>query len=271
MIPAPAFTPRANDRVGAAIANASARTGVDFDYLMGQARLESGMNPDARARTSSATGLYQFIDSTWLGVVSQHGAEHGLGWAAAAIERGSDGRYRVSDPAMRRAIMDLRRQPDAAAAMAGEFAADNARHLQSRLGRTAEPVDLYLAHFLGAGGASRFLARHDAEPGAAAAPEFARQARANPSVFYHRGGAPRSFAEIRSLFERRLGLGDGATMAVRRPAADNIGTYAEMQAALRSHAVVGPTAVKSEPMDGSRDAAMVQARLAYLMLAQLGA
>lgn len=271
MIPAPAVTRQANDRVGAAIANASARTGVDFDYLLGQARLESGFNPDARARTSSATGLYQFIDSSWLGVVAQHGAAHGLGWAAAAIERGSDGRYRVADPAMRRAIMDLRRQPEAASAMAAEFAADNARHLETRLGRAAAPVDLYLAHFLGAGGASRFLARYDAEPGAAAAPEFARQARANPSIFYHRGGAPRSFGEIRSLFERRLGVEGGATMAARRPAADNIGTYAEMQAALRTHSAVTPAVTQSITPDGGRDAAMVQARLAYLMLAQLGA
>lgn len=274
MIPAPAFTPRTNDRVGAAIAQASARTGVDFDYLIGQARLESGFNPNARARTSSATGLYQFIDSTWLGVVAQHGAAHGLGWAAAAIERGSDGRYRVADPAMRRAIMDLRRQPEAAAAMAGEFAADNARHLETRLGRAAEPVDLYLAHFLGAGGAARFLARHDSEPGAAAAPEFARQARANPSIFYDRSGAPRSFAEIRSLFERRLGVsGDGAAtmMAAPRRAPDNIGTYAEMQAALRTHSAVTPGVTQTVTPDGGRDAAIVQARLAYLMLAQLGA
>ena len=50
--------------VRGAIARASESTGVDFDYLLAQARLESGLNPDAKARSSSATGLYQFIDST---------------------------------------------------------------------------------------------------------------------------------------------------------------------------------------------------------------
>ena len=66
-------------RVTAAIAGAASRTGVSFDYLMDQARIESGMRPDARASTSSATGLYQFTIQTWLGTVKRHGAAHGLG------------------------------------------------------------------------------------------------------------------------------------------------------------------------------------------------
>src|SRR3546814_8764107 len=54
------------DRVRSAIAQASRRTGMDFGYLYKQARIESGLRPDAKARTSSATGLYQFIDQSWL-------------------------------------------------------------------------------------------------------------------------------------------------------------------------------------------------------------
>src|SRR5437868_1566523 len=71
------------DRVTAAIQLASARTGVQFDYLLNQARIESSLNPEARARTSSATGLFQFIEQTWLGMVKQHGAAHGLSWPPA--------------------------------------------------------------------------------------------------------------------------------------------------------------------------------------------
>ena len=137
-------------RVGSAIARASARTGVDFTYLLNQAKVESGLDPNARARTSSATGLFQFIDQTWLGTVRKHGAEHGLGWAAAAIRQGSNGRYHVADPATRRAILDLRRQPEAASAMAAEFASDNKSYLEGRLGRAAEPDDIAeVAAFLG--------------------------------------------------------------------------------------------------------------------------
>src|SRR3712207_2025996 len=95
------WTNVAGNGIGAAIQQAAAQTGVDFGYLLGQARIESGFNPNARARTSSATGLFQFIDQTWLGTVKQHGDKHGLGWAANAIQQGSNGRYFVADPAMR--------------------------------------------------------------------------------------------------------------------------------------------------------------------------
>ncbi|HCH95135.1 MAG TPA: lytic transglycosylase, partial [Erythrobacter sp.] len=73
-----------------AIARAATRTGVDFDYLLAQAKLESGLDPSAKAGTSSATGLYQFIDSTWLRTLDRHGAKHGMEWADAAI--GKNGR-----------------------------------------------------------------------------------------------------------------------------------------------------------------------------------
>lgn len=146
-------------RVQNAIATASARTGVAFSYLYSQAKVESSLNPDAKAGTSSATGLYQFVEQSWLGTVARHGAEHGLGAEAAAIRRGADGRYRVDDPAARAAILDLRRSPEASAAMAAEFAADNRASLEARLGHSVEQVDLYLAHFLGAAGRASFWRR----------------------------------------------------------------------------------------------------------------
>jgi hypothetical protein len=195
------------DRVTAAIHLASERTGVQFGYLFNQARIESSLNPNARARTSSATGLFQFIEQTWLGVVKQHGAEHGLGQAADAIQRGRNGRYYVADPALRQQILDLRRQPEAASAMAAEFASDNGRYLESRLGRPVEPADLYLAHFLGAGGAARFLRAHDANPNGAAASMLPAAARANRAVFFNRDGSARGFAEIRGHFAGRINAG----------------------------------------------------------------
>ena len=81
--------------IQAAIQSASAKTGIDFDYLLGQAQVESGMRADAHARTSSASGLYQFIDQSWLSVVKQHGAENGLGWAANAISSDAHGHLSV--------------------------------------------------------------------------------------------------------------------------------------------------------------------------------
>jgi hypothetical protein len=234
-----------------AIYSASAATGVDFNYLFNQARVESSLNPDAKARTSSATGLYQFIEQSWLGVVAKHGNEHGLGWAASAITRGSDGRYRVVDPAMRSAILDLRRDPEASAAMAAEFASDNRDHLERRLGHQVESVDLYLAHFLGAGGATKFLRNYEANPDASAAAIFPAAARSNRGVFYNRDGSARSLNEVRNRFAAKF---QGASLPVDVPAS----IWAQK---------------KDNPSTSSGKTGLVmtaQARLAYLMLASLG-
>ena len=190
-------------RVRAAISDAATRTGVDFNYLYNQARIESSLNPSARARTSSAAGLYQFTRQTWLQVVKTHGATHGIGWAVDAIERSGNG-YVVADPAARSAIDNLRFDPELSSAMAGEFASDNRDQLESTLGRSAEPVDLYLAHFLGAKGASDFLTAHDANPDNAAASMFPAAAAANHSIFYQPDGSARTLGDIRSGFAAKL-------------------------------------------------------------------
>jgi hypothetical protein len=193
-------------RVTNAIATASRRTGVDFSYLMGQAQIESAMNPQARARTSSATGLYQFLDQSWLAIVNDHGAKYGMSWASDAIQK-NGGRYSVSDPALRQQILDLRNHPETASVMAAELASDNRTYLEERIGRPADSTDLYLAHFLGAGGAAKFLSTMNAAPGTPAASLFPAAARANASIFYDRAGNARSLADIRDSFAQKLAGG----------------------------------------------------------------
>jgi Transglycosylase SLT domain len=201
----PPLSPISTERVQTAIASASARTGVPFDYLYNQAKVESGLNPNARARTSSAAGLFQFTRQTWLATLKAHGAEHGLGAQADAISRGAGGRYFVADPVLRQSIMELRDQPETASAMAAAFASDNRDHLASAVGRTVEPVDLYLAHFLGAGGATRFLKAFDADPDTAAAALLPQAAAANGSIFYNANGSARSVGDIRAHFAAKIG------------------------------------------------------------------
>lgn len=257
------------NRVTNAIAMASRRTGVDFSYLLGQAKLESSLNPSARASTSSARGLYQFVDQSWLAVINKHGAEYGLGWAANAISHGSNGRYYVSDPDLRQQILDLRNHPETASVMAAEHAADNKAYLEQRLGREAEPVDLYMAHFLGVGGASKFLAMTDKAPGATAASMFPAAARANRSIFYDRQGNARSFADIRDRFAAKL-----------RKGVDSIGnqTVQYADAALPTGAKTVQPAdyvrIETQRLASAADVTVTPqpqtARLAYLMLATLG-
>jgi hypothetical protein len=179
---------------------------MDFDYLLGQAQLESGLNPAARAGTSSATGLYQFIDQSWLGIIKQHGAENGLGWASNAITR-SGNRWVVNDPQMKSAILNLRNNPEVSATMAANFASDNQASLESTLGRGATGTDLYMAHFLGLGGAKSFLQTMQSNPGASGAAMFPAAARANRSIFYDAGGNARSLGDIYQRFAAKLDKG----------------------------------------------------------------
>ncbi len=193
------------DRAARAIAIAADRTGVDFDYLMNQAKVESGFRPDATASTSSAAGLFQFVSQTWLGTVKKHGVKHGLGWAAEAISANGDGSFTVSDAALRSQILNLRNQPEVASLMAAEFASDNRDALAGALGQEPQPVDLYLAHFLGVGGATQFLKAWSVDPGQPAAPLFPKAAAANRAVFFGKEGAPRSLNEIRERFAAKMG------------------------------------------------------------------
>jgi hypothetical protein len=180
-----------------AISNAASRTGVDFSYLLANARAESGLDPMARARTSSASGLFQFTDATWLATVARHGEKHGLGWAADALKGGATG-------AVKQTILSLRHNADVAATMAAEFTRDNAAKLEGALGRAAGSADLYLAAFFGAGGAVRFLKTMAAAPGMAAASLLPAAAAANRSTFFHADGSARSLAEVHDLVASRI-------------------------------------------------------------------
>ncbi len=246
----------AMQRVTRAIGVAAERTGVDFDYLMNQARVESGFRADARASTSSATGLFQFTRQTWLATVKQHGAQHGLGWAADAISADGNGSYSVSDAGLRAQILDLRSQPEIASLMAAEFAADNGETLGASLGREPEAVDLYLAHFLGVGGASKFLKEWTANPGQAAAPLFPKAAAANQAIFYGPNG-PRSLHDIRERFRAKMG-GDYAQPV----------TQSRIAVATNSRAAPPPTLRAIEPMP--QRLSIDFARSAYSRLAALG-
>jgi hypothetical protein len=185
--------------VRAAIARAAASAGVDFNYLLAQARLESSLDPSARAGTSSAAGLYQFTRGTWLQTLDRHGGKHGLDWTSAAIDQG-----RVNDPALRQQIMALRFDPDASALMAAEFASDNADHLSGVLGRAPDAAELYMAHFLGAGGAGQFLRALASDPGQSAAALLPKAAAANRGIFYTPGGAARSVSGVMELMRGKM-------------------------------------------------------------------
>ncbi len=194
----------AGSTVTGAIRQASAATGTSFSYLLATAQVESGLNPQAGASTSSARGLFQFVEQTWLGTIKQSGAALGYGRYAAAITQTGSGHYVVKDPVMRREILKLRNDPTANAVMAGAFTQANAAYLTQKLGRPPSEGELYIAHFLGAGGAARLIGLAASNPNAKATDFFANAAQANPSIFFDKQtGAARSVAAVRNVLTAR--------------------------------------------------------------------
>lgn len=182
-----------------AIRRGAAATGTDFDYLLRTARRESSLDPAAKAPTSSATGLFQFIEQTWLGIVKNDGPSLGLAKEADAIVARQDGSYSVPDAAARQAILKLREQPEAASAMAGALTRRNRAVLAGSTGQAPSNGELYLAHVLGARGASSLINTARSDPTRPAATDFPEAARANRTIFYARDGRARSAQEVYAL------------------------------------------------------------------------
>lgn len=185
---------KAGQQVTQAIQNASARTGVSFAYLMEKASAESSFNPAAKAKTSSATGLYQFIDSTWVNTIKEHGEKYGINTQQSKSR-----------------LLSLRKDPQIAAFMAAEFTADNKDYLQQNVGGKIGNTELYFAHFMGARGGAAFLKARQNNPLAIGADIFPRAARANRNVFFDpKTGNPRTLEQIYQKFDKKFNTG-GAT------------------------------------------------------------
>ena len=198
-------------RVAGAIRQAADSTGASFHYLLATAKMESDFNPTAGASTSSARGLYQFIEQTWLATVKEAGGQVGYGQYADAITRTSSGDYVVVDPTARRDIMKLRDDPVASSALAGVLTQSNSFQLTGMIGRRPTDSELYMAHFMGVGGASRLINSAVDDPQASAARMFPSAASANRSIFYDKQGSARSVADLYAVLNARYAAAAGSS------------------------------------------------------------
>ncbi len=242
-------------RIAGAIKQASDSTGASFRYLVAAAKIESNLQPTAAASTSSARGLYQFIEQTWLGTVKQAGASFGYGQYADAITQQPSGTYTVSDPAMRQQILKLRDDPAANAAMAGVLTQSNSFKLVSAIGRRPTNNELYIAHFLGVGGAAKLIGTNDSNPQANAVQMFPQAAAANRSIFYDRSGEARSVGGVYAELTRRY------QAAANSKAAQTAIAFA---GGTTTTSVAASMTVASSLMDKSSLAAVPQASTAQL-------
>lgn len=166
--------------VMSALRTASASTGVSFDFLVKTAQRESNFDPNAKAGTSSATGLFQFTEATWLNMLERYGAKHGV----------------QTNGLTRQQELDLRKDPKLSSLMAGELAGENAKILQKKLGRPATSAELYTAHFMGPSDAARLVEAARANRSGAAADLFPSAAFANENVFRSKDGAKLTSAQL---------------------------------------------------------------------------
>jgi hypothetical protein len=182
-------------RIEQAFDAASDTTGTSFQYLLDTAQRESSLRSDAKAPTSSASGLFQFVEGTWLKTLKEEGPSLGLGQYSAEITKTASGHYQVTDPAERQKILALREDPEVSSLVAGALTRRNADSLRGDIGRDATAGELYVAHFLGAKGASSLISAVGSDPTSSAADLFPQAARANPTIFYE-GDRERSVAEV---------------------------------------------------------------------------
>ncbi len=194
----------APQRVVNAVENAATQTGADFSLLMEKASTESGFNASAKSSTSSATGLFQFIDSTWLGMVKEYGAKFGLGQYADQIQI-KNGKPCVANCDVKTAILNLRKNPEISALMAGEMTTEDKQYLLNNTDGTVGRTEMYVAHFMGSGNAAKFLNAREDNGAASAAQLFPKEAHANKSIFFNSAGQARTLDQVYSVLARKIG------------------------------------------------------------------
>lgn len=165
-----------SNNISQIINSSAAQAGLNPEFVQKVAQVESGMNPNARNPNSSASGLFQFTNSTWREVVNKYGKEYGIN---------------VRD----------KNNPQANAQMASLYLRDNANKLARILGREPSRGEVYASHFLGFGGANKLIKNYG--KGQIAASLFPREAKANRSVFYQ-NGRPITVEELYNYFSKQM-------------------------------------------------------------------
>jgi len=189
------------------------------DYLKTTAYLESGFNPNAKAGTSSASGLYQFTQGTWDDMNKKHGLN-----------------YSQED----------RFDPQKSAQMAALFAAENKQKIEKGTGQKATGTDMYMGHFLGAGGAVDFLNAKNKRGDDIVAndPKFKAAAAANKSIFYNKDGTPRSYKEIYQVMDNKYKKGEQKADALLEKYGNGIPEVPGKKEELMQTPIVAPQEIK---------------------------
>lgn len=141
-------------------------------------QIESAGNPSIKAQTSSATGLGQQLNATWLNLVNKY---HPEWW---------DGRTKDG-------VLNLRKNPTLNIELLARLTEENARIVGSTSGG-----DLYLAHFLGPADAKDFFR---ADPSTKATSLVSQAVvKANRSIMLNKDGTSKTAGEVRAWAARKM-------------------------------------------------------------------
>ena len=164
--------------------------------------VESGGNAAARNPLSSATGLGQFIESTWLRMMRDYRPD-----LAANMSR--------------QELLDLRLDPTLSREMVQNLARENESFLRSK-GHQISAGRLYLAHFLGPSGADQALSAQDEQMVLAVMGQGV--VGANPFLTNY------TIADLKAWADRKMGatVAAGATVAVAPPIPPEVKVYMDI-------------------------------------------
>lgn len=186
------------------ILNAAKATGADPVVMMAIADKESSFDVDAKARTSTATGLYQFVEQSWLEAVRDFGAKHGMEEDAKAVKTERGGRVYVDDPVQLRGILDKRKDPALAALMACERTLAASATVKKRVGADLSRGEIYMTHLMGTNGAGKLIETVATEPNRSSASVFPKAAASNRALFYKGRAKPLTTLELHGRISGQL-------------------------------------------------------------------
>ena len=151
------------------------------DFTSQVIEAESGGDPEAKSRTSSASGLFQMTDSTWESLVSKYGAQEGV-------------------------TKDDRGDPESERKMFDRLTDENRQSFRNSFKRDPNNTELYAMHFLGAGSGKRMRKLLDKNPNLKAADIFKPAAKSNRNIFYKNNGrgAKRTIEEVYTILQRKV-------------------------------------------------------------------
>ena len=241
-------SPVSQDRIIQSLQLASAQTGTDFEYLLETAKRESSLKPQAKAKTSSAAGLFQFIEQTWLGAVKQYGEKAGLEAFSESIGTNAKGRHIVTDDKTKEEILALRHDVDVSSVIAAMMSKDSQTKLETALGRDLREGELYISHFLGVRGAQKFIQAKEADATTKAATLFPAAAKANKRLFYAKDGAQLSIGDVYQNLTHQHGaasLAPKPTPTVRQEPAVPPVTFTQAS----QHLTPSPAVQKAKSLD----------------------